>query len=135
MRLTIGLNIIMVMYLAMMTTDIRLGIMSELPTTFYRKADRVKFYHSRRWRKLRNEIVEQYHHECISCLERGVITTDRKPGTVIEVDHIQSIIDKPELILDANNLQPLCRDCHNAKHEKYKLMKKANYKKSDEWFG
>lgn len=116
-------------------SDIGLAIMSELPTTFYRKADRVKFYHSRRWRKLRNEIVEQYHHECVECLKRGVITTDRKPGVVIEVDHIQSIIDKPELVLDANNLQPLCRECHNAKHEKYKLMKQANFRKSDEWFG
>lgn len=103
--------------------------------TFYRKQDRVKFYHSRRWRKLRDEVVDKYHHECVMCLAEGMITTDRADGIVLEVDHIQSIIDKPELILEPSNLQPLCREHHNAKHEKYKLLRQSHDKHSDEWFG
>ena len=103
--------------------------------TFYKKADRVKFYHSRKWKKLRDEVVEKYHHECVMCLAEGRITTDRMPGIVIEVDHIQSIIDRPDLVLDASNLQPLCRDHHNDKHKKYISMLKSNKKNSDEWFG
>ncbi|MHA7612302.1 HNH endonuclease [Weissella viridescens] len=109
--------------------------MSELPKTFYDKADRVKFYNSRRWRKLRDEVVEREHHECKECKAEGIITTDRQDDVVLEVDHIQSIIDRPDLVLDADNLQVLCRLHHNAKHEKYKSMLKSHRKKSDEWFG
>jgi 5-methylcytosine-specific restriction protein A len=31
------------------------------------------------------------------------------------VDHIQSIKDRPDLRLEATNLQSLCWPCHNAK--------------------
>ncbi|WP_319606725.1 HNH endonuclease [Weissella ceti] len=108
---------------------------SDVPKTFYDKADRVRFYRSKRWRQLRNWVVERDHHECLSCRAEGVITTDRTPDVVIEVDHILSIIDRPDLVLDADNLQSLCRMCHNAKHDKYRVMLKSRTKAGDEWFG
>lgn len=109
--------------------------MSELPTTFYRKADRVKFYNSTRWRQLRDEVVERDHHECKDCKAEGKITTDRQDGVVLEVDHIKSIIDRPDLVLDPSNLQVLCRLHHNAKHKKYTRMLASHRTESDEWFG
>ena len=109
--------------------------MSEVPKTFYAKADRVKFYNSKRWRRLRDYVVERDHHECKFCLAKGIITTDRKPGVVLEVDHIMSIIDYPTLVLDETNLQTLCRLCHNKKHKKYKKMQMSHQIDDDEWFG
>ncbi|MCW0953256.1 HNH endonuclease [Weissella ceti] len=108
---------------------------SDVPKTFYDRADRVRFYRSKRWRELRNQVVERDHHECLSCRADGVITTDRMPDVVIEVDHILSIIDRPDLVLDASNLQSLCRMCHNAKHDKYRSMMRKRNGDSDEWFG
>jgi 5-methylcytosine-specific restriction enzyme A len=77
--------------------------------TFYKKTDRVKFYRSRKWKKLCDEMVKKYHHECVVCF------IDRMSGIVI--GHIQSIIDRPDLVLDQSNFQPLCCNYRNAKKD------------------
>ena len=74
------------------------------------KAFARKFYSSKQWQDCRNEYAKRRHHLCENCLRQGIY----KPGTIvhhkIEIDPIT--IEKPEIALNFNNLELLCRDCH-----------------------
>ena len=77
------------------------------------KAGRIEvFYLSDDWRELREYVLDQYYHECQSCLKNGNYT---KADCV---HHINEVRHRPELALsmyytdkDGNqqpNLVPLC---------------------------
>lgn len=78
-----------------------------------------KFYHSTRWRKLRDWFIKT-HPLCETCLKNGRV----EPAVV--VDHIMEIADGGAR-LDAGNLQALCIACHNQKTFEEKI--KRNEKK------
>lgn len=61
-----------------------------------------KFYHSQQWLKLRAKFLSEQPF-CVRCSRFGVI-----------IDHITPIKDGGAK-LDENNLQTLCRSCHNQK--------------------
>ena len=69
------------------------------------------FYQSDAWLKLRENILEKYGKKCQKC---GVT-----PPTPIEVDHIKPRARYPELALDPNNLQVLCKPCNREKGDRY----------------
>lgn len=73
-----------------------------------------KFYSSKAWQTCRNEYAAKRHHLCEDCLRRGIY----RPGTIvhhkIELDPVN--IEHPEITLDFNNLELLCRDCHRKVH-------------------
>ena len=73
------------------------------------KAFARKFYSSKAWQDCRNEYAKRQHFLCEDCLRRGIY----KPGTIvhhkIEIDPVT--IEKPEIALNFNNLELLCRDC------------------------
>ncbi len=52
------------------------------------------------WRKA---VLERDNYTCRDCKSIGEV----------EVHHIQSILDKPELIFEVNNGLTLCGDCHH----------------------
>lgn len=62
------------------------------------------------WQKVRKQALERDNHLCVECLKHDRIT----PAT--DVDHIVPFegLDDP-LRLDLDNLQSLCRSCHNIK--------------------
>lgn len=74
-----------------------------------------KFYSSKAWQDCRNEYAKRRHYLCENCLRKGIY----KPGTivhhVIELDPVN--IENPEIALNFNNLELLCRDCHMAIHD------------------
>ena len=74
-----------------------------------------KFYSSKAWQSCRNEYAKRRHHLCEDCLRRGIY----RPGVIvhhkIELDPIS--IEHPEIALNFNNLELLCRECHAARHE------------------
>lgn len=72
-----------------------------------RSVDNSKFYNSRTWRKHRARFLE-INPLCIHCERNGVTT----PANV--VDHILSISQGGDKLND-NNLQPLCKKCHEKK--------------------
>ena len=55
---------------------------------------------------------------CERCLEKGLI----RPGEIVhhKIFLDESNINNPEVTLDMNNLQLLCRECHTEVHEKAK---------------
>ena len=66
------------------------------------------FYNSNQWRSVRWECLRKHGFCCLGCGRSP-------PEIVIHVDHIKSRSIYPELALDINNLQPLCRDCNLGK--------------------
>lgn len=75
----------------------------------YTRDDNSKtFYNSTAWRKL-SSLQLKKEPICAACLQAGRIT----PATIS--DHIKPIREGGAR-LDINNLQSLCRACHNKKH-------------------
>ena len=72
------------------------------------------FYSSKRWQECRNEYAKRRHYLCEDCLRRGIY----KPGTIvhhkIEIDPVT--IERPEIALNPDNLELLCRECHLRVH-------------------
>lgn len=73
-----------------------------------------KFYSSKAWQDCRNEYARRRHYLCEECLRKGIY----KPGEIvhhkIELDPIN--IERPEIALNFDNLELLCRDCHRERH-------------------
>ena len=95
-----------------------------------------KFYKSKYWIELKNEVLEEYHCECSMCRARGKIVR------AVTVHHVNHLRDRPDLALskyyidkDGNkqrNLIPLCAKCHNQAHpEKLEKARDKNKKQID----
>lgn len=74
---------------------------------------RQKAYQNKEWRKLR-EVYMHEHPLCDECLKKGKVT----PAT--DVHHKKSPFKGGEvnynLLLDYDNLESVCKDCHGAIH-------------------
>lgn len=72
------------------------------------------FYSSKAWQDCRNEYAKRAHHLCEECLRKGIYT----PGVIVH--HIEELtplnINNPEVALNYNNLELLCRSCHGEEH-------------------
>ena len=66
------------------------------------------FYDSPEWKALRNKVSKTYPPICMRCGNKDNL----------DVDHIKPRSKYPELELDFNNLQVLCRDCNLLKGTK-----------------
>ena len=64
------------------------------------------FYFSDKWLQLRYAVLKKYGRQCMLCLATN---------TEIHVDHIKPRSKYPELELEMDNLQVLCRDCNLGK--------------------
>ena len=70
-----------------------------------RNKEASKFYHSSRWKKVREKVMKRDGGICQKCGEHR--------GTMI-VDHIKELRDGGNA-LNADNLEVLCQSCHNTK--------------------
>lgn len=59
-------------------------------------------YRSRRWQALRLRAKRRDGFRCTSCSARGRL----------EVHHVESVRDRPDLAFDLANLRTLCPSCH-----------------------
>ena len=81
-----------------------------------------KFYLTDDWRELREEVLEDFYHECQECLKKG------RYSRADCVHHINEVRVRPDLALSKHftdhegnsqpNLVPLCNQCHNIVHDK-----------------
>lgn len=100
------------------------------------KANRLKFYRTKAWRMKRKEILERDGYECVHCKANGLFTIyeQREDGKkLLEIDHIKELETHPHLKLDNNNLQTLCVDCHNKKHNRFQSKKNEWYMNDERW--
>lgn len=72
--------------------------------------NKVPFYDTKEWRRLRAKVLQRYGHECMKC--------GRVP-LCPEVDHIKSRFYHPHLALEFDNLQVLCARCNDDKGISY----------------
>jgi len=68
----------------------------------------INFYDSQKWKKLRLRAFEEYGNRCQCC---GRFP----PEVILDVDHVKPRSKFPELELELDNLQILCRDCNRGK--------------------
>ena len=79
------------------------------------------------------EILERDHYECQECKRNGKLTTQY--DAILEIDHIKELDKYPELAWDNDNLQTLCRSCHNKKHKRFEFKESTRKRKwQDEWW-
>jgi len=71
-----------------------------------------QFYSSPEWVMLRSQVIKEEENICASCGKRIRKQDD------ITVDHIKPRSKYPELALDRQNLQVLCRKCNSSKRDK-----------------
>lgn len=58
------------------------------------------------WRRLRLAVLRK-EPLCRMCRAMGRVTPAE------DVDHIETVVDRPDLRLAVNNLRPLCKSCHS----------------------
>ena len=72
------------------------------------------FYHSQAWQHCRAEYISRVGGLCERCKMKGII----KPGYIVH--HREWIdmdnINDPSVLLNHDNLEYLCQDCHNREH-------------------
>ena len=72
------------------------------------------FYSSKAWQDCRNEYAKSVHHLCENCMRKGIY----RPGVIVH--HIEELtpmnIHRPEVTLNFDNLELLCRECHAEQH-------------------
>jgi 5-methylcytosine-specific restriction protein A len=60
------------------------------------------------WQKLRLQVLSN-QPLCVECERQGIVTV------AVDVDHIVPHRGDSELLMDRDNLQPLCKRCHGRK--------------------
>lgn len=72
------------------------------------------FYHSAAWRKCRDTYMRMGEGLCEPCLARGVYT----PAVIVhhKVKLTPENIDDPEVTLNFEHLERVCRKCHADEH-------------------
>lgn len=80
-----------------------------------------KLYKSRAWRDCRTAYAKSKGGLCERCLSRGIY----KPGIIVhhKVHLTPENISDPNVSLNWENLQLLCRDCHALVHKPEKRFK------------
>jgi 5-methylcytosine-specific restriction endonuclease McrA len=69
------------------------------------------FYNTIEWRQIRIKVFDMYGHKCLKCGNEDFL----------QVDHIKPRSLYPELELDINNLQILCKSCNIKKSNKNEI--------------
>ena len=109
-----------------------------------------RFYKSKEWIKLRNQILKENHYECAICKAKGIITRydidkNGNKRLLSTVHHNQYIRLHPELALSRTytyngkvyqNLIPICKACHNRIHtekHKSKSNKPPSFTNEERW--
>ena len=79
------------------------------------KAFAKKFYSSKAWQACRNEYAKRKGFLCENCLRHGIY----RPGVIVHhmIEITPDNIEHPEIVLNFDNLELLCRDCHAEVHE------------------
>jgi 5-methylcytosine-specific restriction enzyme A len=93
-----------------------------------------KFYDSKDWKLIREEVKKRDNYECQECKRQGRLTIDtndysesaKRKKIQLVVHHIKELENHPHLALEEDNLETICVDCHNMEHGrsfKYKVPK------------
>lgn len=97
------------------------------------KGELWRFYKTPEWIRLKAQVLMDNHYECRICRDKGLVTRydlgeDGKRRRLSTVHHINEVRQHPELALERyytdssgqrrENLIPVCKQCHNALHNR-----------------
>lgn len=68
------------------------------------------FYHSKEWQAVRQHVLDRDGYICQVCKRGGRIT----PATTVH--HIKPVRVDSKMALSLENLETICKACHNAEH-------------------
>lgn len=73
-----------------------------------------RFYKSRAWQHCRDAYTKSKGGLCEECLKKGLY----EPGEIVHhrIHITPDNINHPEITMDFNNLELLCRNCHGDRH-------------------
>ena len=97
-----------------------------------------KFYKTDEWIELKDEVLEECHHECQECIKHGRYTKADCVHHVNEVRVVPSLA-LSKYYIDSNgkkqrNLLPLCNQCHNKVHDKLgQWQRKDKFTNDERW--
>lgn len=77
------------------------------------KAVTSRFYHTKTWQDCRQSYLVT-HSLCERCLAKGLIVPAKIVHHKVYLD--DRTVNNPELSLNHDNLEALCKDCHNKEH-------------------
>lgn len=97
-----------------------------LPVAPLNRQKRQNSYQTKQWRDLRNLYLIQ-HPLCEKCLEEGKVTeTQDIHHKLSPFESGISEAEKQRRLLDWNNLQALCKECHSLTHIELEKSKKSS---------
>lgn len=105
-----------------------------------------RFYKSKEWRTLKEQILKENHYECAECKRHGIITRydvdeEGNKRLLSTVHHVQFVRKHPALALSRTytyegktyqNLIPVCKACHNKLHPEKRRYRQQT--KNDDHF-
>ena len=83
-----------------------------------------KRYKTYKWQRLREQVILRDNNECQWCKAKG------KVGRAEVVHHIKPSDKYPDLMYEIDNLQTLCRPCHERVHGREPI---ANTRFPERW--
>lgn len=78
-----------------------------------------RFYHSSEWKRVRLLVLQRDYYRCQVCKRAGRLTV------ADTVHHITPVKVDPLRRLDPDNLESICRACHNAEHKEKAKSQRA----------
>ncbi len=78
-------------------------------------------YKTKEWQELRERILTRDHCECQRCNghnDLGIPIKKIRLTKANTVHHIKEVKDRPELMLEEDNLISLCHECHDIVHDR-----------------
>ena len=88
-----------------------------------------QFYSSKAWQDCRNEYMRHAHYLCENCLRKGIYRPAEIVHHIIELTPVN--ITNPEVALCFDNLEAVCRECHNEYHDNHGRWAAVNQKKRE----
>lgn len=72
------------------------------------------FYRSKAWRQCRESYLQYVNGRCERCLSKGL----HVPATIVhhKIYLTEDNYNDPSIVFNFENLEALCRDCHNVEH-------------------
>lgn len=84
----------------------------------------IEFYSSKAWKDCREAYARSKGKLCERCLEKGVYA----PSEIVhhKVHITPQNINNPDIVLNWDNLECLCRNCHSQEHDARKRRYKVD---------
>ena len=76
----------------------------------YKLSEGARLRRTKTWIHTKREVLARDNYKCVECGENG--KCDHCGHVELHVDHIESVLSRPDLFFEQSNLRTLCKNCH-----------------------